>query len=46
MTSSDEGPEDQEGRSPRKRIAGEENRPAVERTYSELIDQIRVTDER
>ena len=47
MTGSDEGPEDQEGRSPRKRVDGEEeNRPAAERTYSELLDQIRVTDER
>src|SRR5436853_2633509 len=47
MTGSEEGPEDQEGRSPRKRVDGEEeNRPAAERTYSELLDQIRVTDER
>src|SRR5437016_346541 len=47
MTRADEGREDQEGRSPRKRVdGGEENRPAAERTYSELLDQIRVTDER
>jgi len=47
LTGSDEGREDQEGRSPRKRVDGEEeNRPAAERTYSELLDQIRVTDER
>ncbi len=47
MTGSDEGPEDQEGRSPRRGSNGhEENRPAAERRYSELLDQIRVTDER
>jgi len=47
LTGSDEGPEDQEGRSPRRGSNGhEENRPAAERRYSELLDQIRVTDER
>src|SRR5256885_6654633 len=47
MTGSDEGPEDQERRSPRRGMnAGEENEPAAERSYSELLDQIRATDER
>src|SRR5437879_13852430 len=47
MTVSDEGPEDQEKRSPRRGMTGEEeNEPAAQRSYSELLDQIRATDER
>src|SRR5436853_7788329 len=47
MTVSDEGPEDQEKRSPRRGMNGEEeNEPAAQRSYSELRDQIRATDER
>src|SRR2546427_522123 len=47
MTGSEEGPEDQEKRSPRGGMNGEEeNEPAAERSYSELLDQIRATDER
>src|SRR2546430_16993817 len=47
MTGSEEGPEDQEKRSPRRGMNGEEEKePAAERSYSELLDQIRATDER
>ena len=47
MTGSDEGPEDQEKRSPRRGMnREEENEPAAERSYSELLDRIRATDER
>src|SRR2546430_484744 len=47
MTGSEEGPEDQEKRSPRRGMNGEgENEPAAERSYSELLDKIRATDER
>src|SRR2546429_8549736 len=47
MTGSEEGPEDQEKRSPRRGMNREgENEPAAERSYSELLDQIRATDER
>src|SRR5437879_12242238 len=47
MTGSEEGPEDQEKRSPRRGMNGEEEKePAAERSYSELLDRIRATDER
>src|SRR2546429_9266632 len=47
MTGSEEGPEDQEKRSPRRGMnREEENEPAAERSYSELLDRIRATDER
>src|SRR5947208_14320296 len=47
MTGSEDGPEDQEKRSPRRGMNGEEEKePAAERSYSELLDRIRATDER
>src|SRR5256714_14036234 len=47
MTGSEEGPEDQEKRSPQRGMNGEEEKEhAAERSYSELLDQIRATDER
>src|SRR5437660_2325928 len=47
MAGSEEGPEDQEKGSPRRGMNGEEEKePAAERSYSELLDQIRATDER
>src|SRR6266550_2758766 len=42
MTGSEEGPEDQEKRSPRRGMNGEEEKePAAERSYSELLDELR-----
>jgi len=46
VTASGEGPEDQERRSLKRRVDGEEEEPAAEPTYWELLDQIRSTDER
>src|SRR2546421_8830483 len=47
MTGSEEGQEAQEKRSPGRGMNGEgENEPAAERSSSELLDQIRATDER
>src|SRR5437879_7649782 len=47
MTGSEEGPEDQGKRYPTRSMNGEEEKePAAERSYSELLEQIRATDER